>query len=149
MAHPHDREQLQLSRCHPGTHRPHILRLVSRRSVAKIACLICCEKSLLLPGGLSPRWPSIGQQLQYFRIQRQRRHCHLPLKQKLIHQLPQPGHGAKGLEVGAAVEVRVGHGGRSAGPDGRAGWGQGPASIPPSAAPAAPKSTSRGHGSDP
>jgi hypothetical protein len=70
-----------------------------------------------------------------------RRLSHLPLKQDLIHQLTQPrqgaetaaiaeidqGLGAKRLERGAAGPVLVGHEGRSAGPESRAGRGQGPA----------------------
>jgi len=74
-------------------------------------------------------------------MQRKRRLNHLPLKEDLIHQLPQPGQGAeaaaiaqlhqglgaKQLEIGAAGLVRMGHEGRSAGPDSRAGRGQGPA----------------------
>lgn len=76
----------------------------------------------------------------------------MPLKQELTHYFPQPrqgaqtaaiaqlheGLGANRLELGAAGTVRLGHGGRSAGPDCRAGRAQGPATIRPSAAPAAP-----------
>ena len=80
-------------------------------------------------GGVDPPKPSIGQQLKDLRIQRQRSLSHLPLKQDLIHQLPQPrqgaetaaiaeidqGLGAERLERGAAGLVRMGHEGRSAG----------------------------------
>ena len=79
--------------------------------------------------GRSPPMPSIGQQLKDLWIQRQRRLSHLPLKQDLIHQLPQPRQGAetaaiaqlhqrlgaKRLELGATRLVRMGHEGRSAG----------------------------------
>ena len=79
--------------------------------------------------GPQPPKPSKGQHLQNLGIQRQRRQSHLPLKQDLIHHLPQPGQGAeaaaiaeihkglgaKRLEIGAAGLVRMGHEGRSAG----------------------------------
>jgi hypothetical protein len=88
-----------------------------------------------------PPPPSIGQTCQDLGIHRQRRLNHLPLKEDLIHQLPKPrqgaeaaaiaesnqGLGAKRLERGAAGMVRMSHEGRSAGPDSRAGRGQGPA----------------------
>ena len=91
--------------------------------------------------GPQPPKPSIGQHLQDLGIQWQRLLIHLPLKEDLIHQLPQPGQGAeaaaiaeinqglgaKRLEIRAAGLVRMGHEGRSAGPDSRAGRGQGPA----------------------
>ena len=91
--------------------------------------------------GPQPPLPSIGQHLQDLGIKWQRRLSHLPLKQDLIHHLPQPrqgaeaaaiaeidqGLGAKRLKIGAAGLVRMGHEGRSAGPDSRAGRGQGPA----------------------
>ena len=79
--------------------------------------------------GPQPPKPSIGQHLQDLWIQRHRWLSHLPLKEDLVHQLPQPMQGAeaaaiaqlhqrlgaKRLERGAAGNVRMGHEGRSAG----------------------------------
>ena len=50
---------------------------------------------------------SIGHHLQDLRIQRQRRLSHLPLKQDLIQQLPQPGQGA---DAAAIAEINQGLG---------------------------------------
>jgi len=88
-----------------------------------------------------PPKPSTRELLQDLGIQLQRRQSHLPLKEDLIHQLPKPMQGAGAaaiaeinkslgalrLEIGAEGLVRMGHEGRSAGPDSRAGRGQGPA----------------------
>ena len=79
--------------------------------------------------GPRPPKPSKGQHLQHLGIPWQQRLNHLPLKQDLLHQLPQPRQGeetagiaqlhqplgAKRPEIGAAGTVRMGHEGRSAG----------------------------------
>jgi hypothetical protein len=70
----------------------------ARKSADKVP-LACCPAPPQKKGASGPQTPSIGQQLLDLRIDRHRRSGSLPIKELLIHQLPEPveGVGTTGL----------------------------------------------------